>query len=172
LIETIKSAVKVFYNLDIQNGKLLQEPCINVHWCICGSRRERLVNETFILNNEEKKLKIITCAGVQCRLIKANFRNEYEYVYLEAITARDGFPDDYTGFSGGGIWYQRFITDDDINYRVEPILAGVVVWQRNQKGLRIIEGHFSSSIYYNVRKALHEYSKGHSLFSKLTPLKQ
>lgn len=71
------------------------------------------------------------------------------------------FPDDYNGMSGGGIWYQMFLTGDGRQFSVKPILAGVACWQSEvtlKRGykVRCLTGHAWVSIYGYVRRVLAE----------------
>ena len=157
LIELLERQKKSFYDLDGQDVGLLQQSLVTTYWCICGSPREKLEQKYALINNEVHMLNTTPCVGMQSRLIKIESRGEYDYVHLELLAEIEDYPVDYTGVSGSGIWYQRFVTSDDINYKVEPILAGIVVWQQKRKGnSRTIEGHCYQSIYWHVRKALKE----------------
>jgi hypothetical protein len=157
LIELLKRQNKSFYDLDGQDVGLLQQSLVTTHWCICGSPREKLEQKFGMINNEVHVLNTTPCVGMQSRLKKIEFRGEYDYVDLELLAKIEGYPVDYTGASGSGIWYQRFVTADGINYKVEPILAGIVAWQEPRKNnSRIISGHCYHSIYWHVRKTLKE----------------
>ncbi len=159
LIELLKRQNKSFYDLDGQDVGLLQQSLVTTHWCICGSPREKLSRNFGMINNEVHVLNTTPCVGMQSRLKKIEFRGEYDYVrFGVAFFAKiEGYPVDYTGASGSGIWYQRFVTADGINYKVEPILAGIVAWQEPRKNnSRTISGHCYHSIYWHVRKKLKE----------------
>ena len=155
LIELLKRQNKSFYDLDGQDVGLLQQSLVTTHWCICGSPREKLEQKYGMINSEVHVLNTTPCVCMQSRLIKIEFKGEYDYVHLELLTKTEGYPVDYTGASGSGIWYQRFVTTDGINYNVEPILAGIVAWQKPRKNnSRTIIGHCYHSIYWHVRKTL------------------
>jgi hypothetical protein len=157
LIDLLEQQKKSFYDLDCQDVGLLQQPLVTTHWCICGSPREKLEQYFALINNETHVLNTTPCVGMQSRLKKIEFKGKYDYMHLELLTKIEDYPVDYTGVSGSGIWYQRFITTDGITYKVEPILAGVVAWQERRKNnSRTIIGHCYHSIYWHVRKALKE----------------
>jgi hypothetical protein len=157
LIEQLERQNKPFYDLDGEDVGLLQQSLVTTHWCICGSPLEKLEQKYGMINNEVHVLNTTPCTCMQSRLIKIESRGEYDYIHLELLADKEDYPTDYTGVSGSGIWYQRFVTSDDINYKVEPILAGIVAWQHKRKGnSRMIEGHCYHSIYWHVRKALKE----------------
>jgi hypothetical protein len=157
LIELLERQNKPFYDLDGQDVGLLQQSLVTTHWCICGSPHEKLEQKFGMINSEVHVLNTTPCVCMQSRLKKIEFRGGYDYVYLELLAKTEDYPVDYTGASGSGVWYQRFVTSDGINYKVEPILAGIVAWQEPRKNnSRIISGHFYHSIYWHVRKALKE----------------
>jgi len=167
LIRLIETHNHSFYDLDAQakDVSTLEGPVITLHWCICGCSSEKLEQKYATINNEVHVLNTTPCAGMQGRLIKIKRikkQQDYDYVYLELLAGFEGYPTEYEGNSGSGIWYQRFDTSDDINYTVKPILAGIVVWQEKKIKIdwkskiksRKISGHYFHSIYYHVRKAL------------------
>jgi len=92
--------------------------------------------------------------------VSANSR--FEATRRSASSGFEEFPASYKGVSGGGIWYQRFVSTDGKTYDVEPILAGVAVWQSKKpsvkKGykVRTVTGHGWVSIYGHARSALAE----------------
>jgi hypothetical protein len=157
LVELLERQHKLFYDLDRQDVGLLQQSLITTHWCICGSPREKLDQKFALIDNETHVLNTTPCVCMQTRLIKIQSDDKYDYVHLESLAKLEDYPIDYTGVSGSGIWYQRFVTMDDVNYRVEPILAGIVAWQLPRKNnSRTIIGHCYHSIYWDIRKALKE----------------
>jgi hypothetical protein len=157
LIELLESLNVHFYDLDAQDVGILQQPLLTTHWCVCGSPREKLEQKFASINNSLHVLNTTPCVGMQSRLIKIDFDGKYDYVHLELLAKIEEYPVDYTGVSGSGIWYQRFVTSNGNDYRVEPILAGVVAWQLPCKNnSRTIIGHFYRSIYWHVREALKE----------------
>ena len=81
----------------------------------------------------------------------------HDYVLLKLPNGTDGFPKDFRGVSGGGIWYFKFNTQNAIDYTVEPILAGIAISQMDDllnPENQIIKGHFTRSIYCRVRDLL------------------
>jgi hypothetical protein len=155
LIEMLEHKNKCFYDLDGQDVEILQQSLVTTHWCICGSPREKLERKFGMISNEVHVVNTTPCVCMQSRLKKIEFRGEYDYVHLDSLTKIEDYPVDYTGVSGSGIWYQRFVTNDGINYTVEPILAGIVAWQERRKNnSRVISGHCFHSIYWHIRLAL------------------
>ena len=151
-------AGKRFYDLDTANLSLLNLPVVKGHYCICGSPYEKLRNNTFVLNNRSQDLVETPLLAMMCNLSKIYDKGTYDYCDLTLFGTQSSYPDDYTGCSGSGIWYNRFTTTDGANYTVQPILAGIVAWQmrrsKHKPELRTIRGHYARSIYKDVRHLL------------------
>jgi hypothetical protein len=80
-----------------------------------------------------------------------------EFDFCEIITKCDkGYPKDYQGLSGGGLWKVFEKKMDDGTYRVkDSMLCGVAYWQNDIEGNeRSILFNGYKSIYGPVRKAL------------------
>ena len=164
LIEIIKSQNFEFYDLDYYKTKVADvftPDTDNFNWCVEGNPGEKIEVEKELVGGTEHTITLTTDTIVQGNFFGCEFRNEFDYVKILLGSGFEGFPDSYKGVSGGGIWYQRFVTKDGKNYDVEPILAGIACWQGTQRKMdaykvRIIEGHGWVSIYGHVRKALGE----------------
>jgi hypothetical protein len=155
LLEVLKSQNIDFFNLDRQNVNFFQEPLAKFNWYVAGCPRAAVQETKEQINGEEYTIIHSTASGFQCNLIDMEKRGNFDYVKLDAPSGQHDFPDDYNGVSGGGIWYLRFVTKDGKVYSVEPILAGVAVWQSTESnGQRKITGHGNDSIYGRIRQVL------------------
>lgn len=99
------------------------------------------------------------------RLPPYEMRSKFDYITLLLGSDFEEFPTSYNGVSGGGIWYQRFITKDGKVYTVEPFLAGIAVWESeltNKQGWKVrrITGHGFASIYGHAKRALYDKKYG------------
>jgi hypothetical protein len=160
VIDEILRSGHRFYDLDNQDMSLLAFPLVTTHWCICGSAFESLDPSTFVHDGEPHKLYLSSLNAMRGKLLLIENRGNYDYISLELLGPKAGYPSDYTGCSGGGIWYHKFNSSDGVNYTVHPILAGITTWQYKQKDdkfqSRKIEGHYARSIYTRVRLALRQ----------------
>lgn len=155
LVEVLKSQNIDFFNLDRQDVGIFHEPLAKFNWFVAGCPRETVQDTKELINGEEHTIIHSTVSGFQCNLIDMETRGNFDYVKLDAISGQHDFPEDYNGVSGGGIWYLRFVTKDEKVYSIEPILAGVAIWQSTESnGQRKITGHSYDSIYGRVRQVL------------------
>ncbi len=155
LVDVLKGQNIDFFNLDRQDVNLFSEPLAKFNWYVAGCPRETVHDAKEQINGEEYTIIHSTASGFQCNLIEMETRGDFDYVKLDAPSGQHDFPDDYNGVSGGGIWYLRFVTKDGKVYSIEPILAGVSVWQSEESnGQRKITGHGYNSIYGCVRQIL------------------
>lgn len=132
------------------------------NWAIVGNPSEQITIGTILVNGQYDKLIHATSAVIQGILVASDFDEvkEFDYLKLNVLTNTDEHPDSYSGVSGGGIWYQKFVEQGAIT-TVEPFLAGVACWQSEpmiEKGFNIrkITGHGFQSIYGKVRRALYD----------------
>jgi hypothetical protein len=162
---TIRSQGIAFFDLDFHRLKLkdvfLGGNIATFNWSVAGNPNEKIQVTTQLVNNVERNFVMNTAALIQGNLWGYDLRGDFDYVKVLVGSAFEEFPNSYAGVSGGGIWYQRFVTDDGKNYRVEPILAGIACWQSRstlKKGymVREITGHGWVSVYGHVRRALAE----------------
>ncbi|HTB85882.1 MAG TPA: hypothetical protein VK742_19720 [Candidatus Sulfotelmatobacter sp.] len=102
-----------------------------------------------MLNGEVHMMNFTTSLAFQVGLLDTKDNQGYDYIRLKTYANHEGYPFDYTGTSGGGIWYQMVVTTDYINYKIVPILAGIVCWQTvNVKDkIRTLSGHYINSIF-------------------------
>lgn len=164
LIGIIKSQNFEFYDLDYYRTKIEEvftPDTDNFNWCVEGNPGEKIEVKKEFVGGKEQTVTVTTDAIVQGNFAGCEFRGEFDYVKILLGSGFEAFPDSYKGVSGGGIWYQRFVTKDGKNYDVEPTLAGIACWQGKQRKMhgykvRIITGHGWVSIYGHVRKALAE----------------
>jgi hypothetical protein len=155
LIDILEGQNIGFFNLDNQNPDLFRESLAKFNWYVAGCPREDVQETKEQINGEEHTIIHSTSSGFKCNLVDMEARGNFDYVKLNAPSGQYGFPDDYNGVSGGGIWYLRFVTKDGKVYSVEPILAGVAVRQSTESnGQRKITGHGYDSIYGRVRQIL------------------
>jgi hypothetical protein len=164
LVKLIEDQGFTFYDLDHQHLKLFRGQLLTANWCVVGSPHEKLKEVEVLIDNQQHRLLESNAVGMQAFLQEIETRGKYDYVTLEIPCGLEEYPKEYIGVSGGGIWYQPFATTDDINYRLEPILAGITAWQHRPRmklfpsgdslPSRNVEGHCYRSIYEMVRKLL------------------
>ena len=167
LLGVIQSQKHEFYDLDNHEvKKVFDSPVAKFNWSVAGTPSETTRPTKHILKGEEYTMVNSTMAAMQGNLVEIEERNSFDYIKLHMISGLEGFPTDYDGVSGGGIWYHRFVANDDNTYRVKPILAGVVCWQSQvttKRGykVRTITGHGPDSIYGHVPRILAERRARH-----------
>jgi hypothetical protein len=155
LIDILRSQNVEFYDLDRQDISVFQSDMARFSWAVSGCAIESVEESKEQINGEEHTLISATSALMQCNLVDFETRGSFDYIKLDALSGQYNFPKDFKGFSGGGIWYLRFVTKDGKVYSIEPILAGVAVWQSTaNNGIRRITGHSYNSIYGRVRQVL------------------
>ena len=162
LVDLIKSRGYCFYDIDKHRTRF--EECFTpdmdeLNWCVQGSPREITKLEACSFDGEECSTLVTTTAVVQGVLKAWEIRGGFDYVTVMVGSGFEDFPASYNGVSGGAIWYQRFVSSDRGGYEVEPILAGIAVWQSqtaDKRGVAVrrITGHGWVSIYAQVRTAL------------------
>jgi hypothetical protein len=160
LLRTLRGIV-AFYDLEKQDTNIFRNDLAKFNWSAAGVPSEKIEETKIVVNGEEHRMVNTTAAVIQGNLVSIDTRNNFDYIKLRLLTDIDEFPKSYNGVSGGGIWYQRFVMKDDNNYMVEPILAGITVWQSKEpvKMQRFITGHGFASIYGTVRRVLAEKRK-------------
>jgi hypothetical protein len=169
LLQIIRDQKLSFYDLDIAavgvNEALLnpEKPFARFNWSVGGCPRGKIEIANKIIGGREREIITNHSALIQGSLVDwySDSVNNFDYLKLYMGSGFEEFPDDYDGMSGGGIWYQRFLTDNGINFTVKPILAGVVRWQSEESvkdgyKIRCITGHAWVSIYAHVRRVLAE----------------
>lgn len=76
----------------------------------------------------------------------------FDLLRLQVNCGQHGFPPDYEGLSGGGLWFSPFSFDPGVGLKslecVPPRLAGVMFYQFNEEnGCRELVAHGPRSIY-------------------------
>src|SRR6266446_4950470 len=165
LLRIIKTQNHEFYDLDYHSTKVKEvftPDMHNINWAVEGNPGEKIEVKKETVDGKEQTTIFTTAALVQGNLAGYQLREPFDYVTILVGSGFDAFPASYKGISGGGIWYQRFVSTDGKTYDVEPILAGVAVWQSEKptvrKGykVRTVTGHGWVSVYGHVRLALAE----------------
>jgi hypothetical protein len=163
ILRAIQSQRLEFYNLDNRRDEaeaIFSRPIAKSNWCVTGCPKEKMEISSGLIGGQPQKVINTFAFAIQCNLIGIEMGTAgYDYIRLRVLSDFENFPDSYKGVSGGGIWYQRFVTNDDKNYRVEPILAGINCWQSQQTmkakyKVRVVTGHAFVSIYRQVKLAL------------------
>ena len=167
LLQLIRNLKLSFYDLDIAGASVREvflnpeKPLAKFNWSVAGCPREKVEIANQLIDGQPQELITSPSVLIQGNLVDYDFQNNFDYLKLYMASGFEGFPDDYNGMSGGGIWYQMLLNDDGINFTVKPILAGVARWQSEvtlKKGykVRCITAHAWVSIYGHVRGVLAE----------------
>lgn len=167
LLRLIRSLELKFYDLDIAATSVREiflnpeKPLAKFNWSVAGCPREKVEPANQVIDGLSQEVIISPSVLIQGNLIEYELENNFDYLKLYMGSGFEDFPLDYDGMSGGGIWYQMFVTDDGKTYTVNPILAGVARWQgemtlKDGYKIRCITGHAWVSIYGHVRRALAE----------------
>ena len=160
LLGVIRSQNLEFYDLDNHKAKeVFGNPFDTINWAVEGNPGEKIELKKELVSGKVQTTTVTTDALIQGNFAGFEVRDHFDYVTILVGSGFEEFPASYTGVSGGGIWYQRFVTSDGKTYQVEPILAGIACWQSKRilkKGYKVreITGHGFASIYGHVRKAL------------------
>jgi hypothetical protein len=152
--------------LKIEDTGLVDRKFNGNNWIITGSATEDTKTRTLMIKGQEEKFITLGAS-----VFKANFADHdlvsdygFDYIKLRVVSDSRGFPDNYNGVSGGGVWYLKFTKTATGSEVFKPLLVGVACWQ-SQKKLspelteRIISGHGWVSVYGHFRKALFEKFK-------------
>jgi hypothetical protein len=156
-----------FYDLDIAGASVREvflnpeKPLAKFNWSVAGCPRENVDIANQLIDGQSQKIITSPSVLIQGNLAEYELANNFDYLKLCIPSGFEEYPIDYNGMSGGGIWYQMFLTDDEEEFTVKPILAGVARWQSEmtlKKGykVRCITGHAWVSIYGCVRRILAE----------------
>ena len=169
LLQLIRSLKLSFYDLDIAASRAKEvflnpeKPLAKFNWSVAGCPREKVEIANQLIDGQSHEIITSPSVLIQGNLVEYDydFANNFDYLKFYMGSGFEEFPDDYDGMSGGGIWYQMFVTDDGINFTVKPILAGIARWQSEmtvKKGYKVrpIIGHAWVSIYAHVRRVLRE----------------
>jgi hypothetical protein len=164
LVNIIESEDHDFYDLAAFDKNILMEivngTCQRFNWCVVGNPNVKVEEQKKIIDGKVENVAVSVSAIIQGSFTGYEL-NEHaiDYITLTIGSGFEDYPNTYQGVSGGGIWYQRFITDDVNNYRAEPILAGIARSQSEQTikdgwKVRTIRGHGLFAIYARLRKDL------------------
>ncbi|MGA3269144.1 MAG: hypothetical protein ABSE16_20300 [Verrucomicrobiota bacterium] len=167
LLRLIRSLQLGFYDLDIAGASVREvflnpeKPLAKFNWSVAGCPRENVDIANQLIDGQSQKIITSPSVLIQGNLAEYELANNFDYLKLCIPSGFEEYPIDYNGMSGGGIWYQMFLTDDEEEFTVKPILAGVARWQSEmtlKKGykVRCITGHAWVSIYGCVRRILAE----------------
>jgi hypothetical protein len=167
LLRLIRSLKLSFYDLDIAGASVREvflnpeKPLAKFNWSVAGCPREKVEIANQLIDGQSQEIVTSPTALIQGNLVEYHLENNFDYLKLYMASGFEEFPYDYNGMSGGGIWYQMFLTDDGKQFTVKPILAGMARWQSEvtlKKGykVRCITGHAWVSIYGYVRRVLAE----------------
>jgi len=167
LLRLLRNLKLSFYDLDIAGASVREvflnpeKPMAKFNWSVAGCPRGKVEIAKQIIDGQQQEVITSPSALIQGNLVEYELANNFDYLKLYMGSGFEEFPDDYNGMSGGGIWYQMFLTDDGKKFSVNPILAGVARWQSEiklKKGykVRCITGHAWVSIYGYVVRVLAE----------------
>jgi len=169
LLRLIRNLKLSFYDLDIAAAGVKEvllnpeKPFARFNWSVAGCPRAQVEIANQLIEGQAREIITNPTALIQGSLVEwySDPANNFDYLKLYLGSGFEEFPDDYDGMSGGGIWYQMFLTEDGINFAVKPILAGVARWQsamtvKDGYKIRCITGHAWVSIYGHVRRILAE----------------
>lgn len=167
LLQLLRNLKLSFYDLDIAGESVREvflnkeKPLAKFNWSVAGCPRGKVEIAKQLIDGQPHEIITSPSALIQGNLVEYELANGFDYLKLYMGSGFEEFPDDYDGMSGGGIWYQMFLTDDGNKFSVKPILAGVARWQsamtvKDGYKIRCITGHAWVSIYGYVRRILAE----------------
>lgn len=144
---------KSFYPLEAERGQMFNGiPYDRCPWLVWGTPAEG----TFKSSSEtgEPIVRVNQFAG------GAEFsgiveRDGFDFVKIKVTCGRDGFPNDYGGVSGGGVWIAIRYSEDPEGRVLKPsinlLLAGVAYYQSEEtEGYKTLSLHGPKSIYERV----------------------
>jgi len=149
---------KSFYPLDSAPRPPFH-PLLNPRiWGVAGSPYESLkrLQENY---HGGPLTKLTNFVGTGCFPFQTIQEGDFDYLKLTMPSGEYGFPDDYDGMSGGGIWLMPMEIDPSGDPRTighrPPVLAGIEFSQSGWKnGERILTGHGLDSILGPLRETL------------------
>jgi hypothetical protein len=120
-------------------------------WCLSGSPFENVkILPPPLSGGRLKQFNSFICEAI---FHSREERESFDYIKLKVPSGVEGYPKNYEGVSGGGIWLVPFTAEDTTNrdsLRTEiPILAGEIDGQT-----KMITGHGFGSIYSRLRETL------------------
>lgn len=158
LLEILRS-LKSFCFLDSQKLAFFAAPPERLLWAVAGSPFESktLVNRDCDPDGPLTKLSNFVGWG---QFKARSVRDAFDYIDLEIPAGEGGYPLNYQGVSGGGIWLIPLEIDSNEDAQTvgyaKPILGGVAFFQTDPPigGQRTIVGHGWESIYSTVKETL------------------
>jgi hypothetical protein len=151
-----------FYDLDdVKYANIFNTMPAAFNWTVAGNPEEKISVRQVEMHGQSHKVITALAANIGCLLRGYDIQGRFDFVKLMIVSGVEDYPKSYRGVSGGGIWYHRFILNDDNTYTVEPFLAGIVCWQAEAKDIRgingrILTGHGWVAVYGHLRKALYD----------------
>jgi hypothetical protein len=125
-------------------------------WCLAGCAAEQVVPEPAIAGFEE----VLGCYGeIGWTGIDRRFEDESGFDYLELSVDYNGddrHPQDFEGYSGGGIWYNPVRESAEHQFvAAKPLFAGLAFYQGSvTAGRRHIRCHGPRSVYLAAGPAI------------------
>lgn len=155
-LATIKR-LKSFCHLDNRDLNYFNEPIERMLWCISGSPYE---SAKFLPPpSTGGRLKQFSSFIGEATFKSHEQKGSFDYVSLIVPNGKQGYPRNYQGVSGGGVWIVPFTAEDDERketLRTEiPILAGIAFYQEEvDEHNKCLVCHGFNSVYRNFRETL------------------
>lgn len=153
-IEATKAS-KVFYNIDRRRDQMLLTPrALDLGgWFLCGS----VGDWTTDLPTEHPYTRvkgIRALCGAGCVSLE-RVDNEFDYLNFE-VNYDEGYggPQDFRGFSGGGLWQAVFKDNGGHIVLEDMLLSGVAFYQLEMENGKTLICHGRKSIYANALSKL------------------
>ena len=156
LVKAIEQSGLAFLDVNKQNYNIFFDGTgvVGFTWWLIGSPGDNVKQSSTGHSIDSSHLIKIETMGMQAQFDSYVEGQLHDYILLKLPNGTNGFPKDYQGVSGGGIWYFKFNSQNAIDYTVEPILAGIAISQMSDSlnsENQIITGHYARSIYCRVR---------------------
>jgi len=149
---------KTFYNLDLCSAEsVMEHPPKDMIWWAAGMPQEFAVESGSVESRDLTTLQILFHA--ELTFVSLYSRDNFDYLKTIVHSGSHGFPEDFKGMSGGGIWRSglSLLDKDDLDSitYLKPVLAGVIQRQGDLlDGRRLIIGHGPSSVYHRAKDFL------------------
>jgi hypothetical protein len=149
---------KSFYPLEAEKGQMFNDiPYDRCPWLVWGTPAEGTVKSASETGQPILRVNQFAGGAEFSGIIE---RDGFDFVKVKITCGRNGFPNDYGGVSGGGVWIPIRYSEDPERKVLKPpvnlLLAGVAYYQSEEiRGYKTLNLHGPKSIYDRViRRAL------------------
>jgi len=145
--------IKSFHPLEAERGQVFScLPYDRCPWLVWGTPAEGTYKSSSETGEPIVRVKQFAGDAEFSGIVE---RDGFDFVKVKITCGRDGFPNDYGGVSGGGVWIPIRYSEDPVGKVLKPsvnlLLAGVAYYQSEEiGGYKTLSLHGPKSIYERV----------------------